>query len=231
MDKDLCIIHECDRNQLARRLCKKHYYAARRRGEIESFSKLPPAPKKLCSVDGCPKARHAHGLCPTHLKRMQTHGTTDPVTAKGMTVDQAFLFYQGPATEGGCIEWTGYIMPTGYGRIGVGGQRVSAHRYAYERANGPIPDGMLIRHTCDNPPCVNPQHLLTGRHADNVADAVSRNRQNRGEAVNTAKLTEGQVREIRKSGLPTKVLSARYGVSDTTVVRIRSRKVWAWLAD
>lgn len=65
-------------------------------------------------------------------------------------------------SENGCLEWTGYLDRDGYGQIRVGGRKghsIRAHRFAYEQANGPIPDGMVIDHLCRNRKCVNPDHL------------------------------------------------------------------------
>lgn len=78
----------------------------------------------------------------------------------------------------GCWLWTG-ATARGYGTFGSGGQfgrNVLAHRFAWQRKNGPIPAGMVICHSCDNPPCVNPAHLWIGTHADNVADKIAKGR-------------------------------------------------------
>ncbi len=70
-----------------------------------------------------------------------------------------------------CWPWTGSRLPTGYGQVyQAGGQRLLAHRTAWELENGPIPDGMRVLHHCDNPPCCNPGHLFLGTDADNMND-------------------------------------------------------------
>lgn len=73
---------------------------------------------------------------------------------------------------GDCWIWTGRTE-RGYGRVG---RRGLAHRVAYEFSKGPIPEGLEIRHTCDTPPCVKPDHLVAGTHAENMRDMVERER-------------------------------------------------------
>lgn len=98
----------------------------------------------------------------------------------------------------GCIEFVGYRDRGGYGTIlGGNGKKQQAHRLSWELCHGPIGEGMVIRHKCDNPPCCNPDHLEIGTHADNARDMVTRNRSKRGESNGRAKLTDEQVREIR----------------------------------
>lgn len=79
-------------------------------------------------------------------------------------------------TLSGCREWQKALNNDGYGLIRNGAKIVSAHRLAYELANGPIPAGLLVRHTCDNRKCVNPDHLLVGTNQDNTRDMLERGR-------------------------------------------------------
>ena len=73
-----------------------------------------------------------------------------------------------------CWEWTACKTSFGYGQLGIDGIMTNAHRISWEISNGPIPDGMVICHKCDNPGCVNPDHLFAGTHKDNIADCISR---------------------------------------------------------
>jgi hypothetical protein len=83
-----------------------------------------------------------------------------------------------------CWPWLGVRMPqtaTGsddYGRFALAGRRVPAHRFAYEVAVGPIPEGLRVLHSCDNPPCCNPAHLSLGTDLDNMRDKIAKGRAN-----------------------------------------------------
>jgi len=140
-----------------------------------------------------------------------------------------------------CWEWRGTKHYKGYGQIGKGGKLGSgghmlyAHRVAWELTNGPIPEGMQVLHHCDNPICVNPAHLFLGTPADNSADMVAKHRQSfvsrgRGEAHPGVKLSEQDVRDIRKSLNSSTVLGRMYGVTRQNITRIKQRKTWGWLA-
>lgn len=73
-----------------------------------------------------------------------------------------------PETE--CWEWTGPLLHNGYGRFHINGKQVKAHRASYEEHKGPIPEGLLVCHACDNRKCINPEHLWLGTAKDNAVD-------------------------------------------------------------
>lgn len=77
---------------------------------------------------------------------------------------------------GPCLVWTGERDKDGYGRIRIDGRRIAAHRVAYETWVGPIFKGGVILHTCDNPPCINPEHLRVGTQKENVRDMLQKGR-------------------------------------------------------
>jgi hypothetical protein len=128
--------------------------------------------------------------------------------------------------ESGCHEWTGHIMPNGYGQVSYKQKPHYAHRVAWELANGPILDGLYVLHTCDNRKCVNPEHLFLGTFNDNMADMVSKQRQASGNRSGRRKLNSDQARAIR-SEIGTQVeIGKRYGVTASIVSMIRSGRIW-----
>lgn len=123
-----------------------------------------------------------------------------------------------------CWEWTGQRWGRGYGTLSVMGRHRSAHRFSYEIHNGPIADGMLVCHHCDNPVCVNPKHLFLGTHAENAADRNAKGRQARH------KLTEADVIAIRAANGTQREVAAKFGVSKALISMIRAGKSWGWVA-
>lgn len=133
-----------------------------------------------------------------------------------------------------CWPWTGPRLPKGYGRVYIDGRDSYVHRVVWEEENGPIPDGMLVCHTCDNPPCCNPAHLFLGTNADNLADMRAKGRAaplppRPGERNPAAKLTEADVQRIRDlCGRQSQASVAReFGVSTSLVSKIVKRQAWA----
>lgn len=128
----------------------------------------------------------------------------------------------------GCWEWTASKTSSGYGKIFVVGRLRAAHRVSYELRHGPIQDGMHVLHRCDNPSCINPDHLFLGTDADNAADKVAKGRQPRGSWHYKAKISEDDVLAIlsAKNEAP-KNLAMQFGVSPSTISLIRSGKIWS----
>lgn len=147
--------------------------------------------------------------------------------------------YFGPRTrrEGACIVWIGLRCKRGYGRCKANfAPRIYlAHRMSWFLANGPFDLNLHVRHACDNPPCVNPEHLALGEHIDNMRDMTERGRRAvwRGEDIHTAKLTEPQVLEIRELWRTGEYkqgeIAQMFGVDRTTVCDILRRKRWRHL--
>lgn len=154
--------------------------------------------------------------------------------------DQIRLKVDRTAGPDACWPWTGRIASNGYGRFWHHGQSIHAHVAAWELANErSVPDGLLVRHTCaggGNAWCCNPAHLAVGTHQDNSDDKVAAGRQNRGEHVNTARLTPSTVIDIRRRHQPGHAgkrspnsasgLAREYGVTDKAILAIVHGKTW-----
>ena len=105
--------------------------------------------------------------------RALTMAKTGP---KPIPVETRFWRFVSKGSDDDCWMWTGNKLPSGYGLIGVNKRTKYAHRLSYEIAKGPIPDGLIVMHHCDNPSCVNPAHLSVGTYADNNADMMRKGR-------------------------------------------------------
>jgi len=127
-------------------------------------------------------------------------------------------------TEAGCWEFTGYVNNTGYGMMGYGKNNWLTHRISYEIFVGLIPEGLVVCHTCDNPPCFNPEHLFIGTMKDNMQDMQRKGRTHIMYSVDNpnTRLTPKQILEIKKRHIPTypggrgsntTALAKEYGVS------------------
>ena len=146
----------CDRSVFAKGLCARHY-------NEERTASMPP-----CIVDGCdaPVRVLQWGLCSKHDSRKRATGRVDLLTPAERLWKRIKV-----RTESGC--WL--LRDDGQMRYGVAkderGVVTTAHRIAYESVHGPIPEGLVIDHMCNTPPCVNPSHLQAITQRENVLRA------------------------------------------------------------
>lgn len=132
------------------------------------------------------------------------------------------------ASGNGCIEWLGASLKAGYGLFKIAGtrQNILAHRYAYEEKFGPVPYGMYVCHRCDNPRCVNQDHLFLGTPKDNVQDMIQKDRRViktlSNESSPSAVLTDKQVLEMRamRGVMTQRAMAQKFGIGTSQVSRI-----------
>jgi hypothetical protein len=129
----------------------------------------------------------------------------------------------------GCWPWAGHGLAAGYGTISVNGRTWLATHLALTISGEDRPKGHYALHRCDNPRCVNPDHLWWGTQRDNMLDMSAKGRGKPLQGVNNplAKLTDNDVRLIRQSHEPASVLASRFRVDRSKICRIRNRKAWA----
>lgn len=128
-----------------------------------------------------------------------------------------------------CWLWTGYLLKDGYGSFSEFRKSIPAHRYSYKEFVAPIPVGLLVRHSCDNPSCVNPEHLVLGTQKDNCQDAVSRGRNVHGESHGGCKITASiakQVKVLLSLGRSMVAISQELHISYYVVCDIKRGKTW-----
>lgn len=191
--------------------------------------------QNICKIEGCDNPSRHLGWCRAHYRRFNRYG--DPLAGAShhyADPDHAFLARQRRNDATGCIEWIGACDQKGYGQLRINGKLVKAHRYSWARVNGPIPEGHLIRHKCDNPKCVNADHLEVGTYTDNVADMDQRGRrvnaQPKGSMNGNAKITEMDVIAIRADARRQVDIAKDYGISQAVVSKIKLRQAWEHVA-
>lgn len=186
--------------------------------------------KPTCTIPGCGKTKiMARGWCGTHYKRWYRHG--DPLaqvnrrapngaTPEERLRDVGWTIIQRRPDLTPCWEWDGLTDRAGYGRIWDGERVAATHRVAFATWAGPLAPTDHVLHRCDNPPCMNPEHLHPGDDATNMAEMVTRKRAANGER-RPHKLTDADVAAIRKAytgerGQQTH-LAEQYGVAQSRI--------------
>lgn len=189
---------------------------------------------RICSVEGCERPHAARGMCSMHLKRKNYKPQTPPRKLHGEVV--LFLLQEViPYRGDDCLIWPFARNAKGRGQLTLKGASWEVHRLVCWSTNGAPPnEESEARHSCGNGHlgCVSPSHISWGTTADNQRDRLKHQTDNRGERHGRHKLTEKDVRELRKllaAGGEPRSLAAKFGVHVRTVQSIQSRKNWAWL--
>ena len=134
-----------------------------------------------------------------------------------------YILDQVLATESGCWEWPTGHRSGGYGEVTIKGKKRRVHRVSYETFVGPVPAGKSVCHHCDNPKCVNPEHLYAGTALDNARDVIERG------SPGNSKLRKADIeraKSLYRDGMREQDLALTLGVSLSTVKNIIRNKTW-----
>lgn len=135
---------------------------------------------RRCEIEGCENKHAARGYCKMHHLRWWKYGSphTRRIVILHGTLKER-LYGRIEKAESGCWLWTGSKLKRKgreYGQIRVNGKTSKAHAVSYKIHKGEIPKGLWVLHSCDNPSCVNPEHLWLGTAKDNTADMYEKGR-------------------------------------------------------
>ncbi|MFJ0492812.1 HNH endonuclease signature motif containing protein [Citrobacter werkmanii] len=153
--------------------------------------------------------------------------TKHPLLSKRKSLEERLL--AGCIKTEGCWIWRRSVASSGYGQIRLNYKNLRANRASFMVFKGEIPDGMVIRHTCDNKLCINPDHLILGSCKQNSEDMVSRDRQAKGIKNGRCKLSEDTVREIKKSTLSCSKTAEKFGISKSHAHKIMKGAAWSFI--
>lgn len=178
-----------------------------------------------CKIAGCEKKIYVKslGLCSTHYNRLRTTGTTDDGPRARASLEERFWRHVSKGDD--CWTWVG-PKSLGYGVLSLGGRgskKERSHRLSYMMHKGEIPEGGLVRHTCHNRDCVNPDHLILGNRKDNVDDMWGRES---GAPKGNSRLTDDTVRKIRAAKGSRAEVAKQFGISPHHVWQIRTFRSW-----
>lgn len=163
---------------------------------------------------------------------------TQNMNKLNLSIKDRFMSYVQKSDDlNDCWNWIGGKSSSGYGAFTINHKKYLAHRVSYALFVDTIPDGMEVCHSCDNKLCVNPSHLWSGTHQDNIDDKVRKNRQShhtksRGENNGKNKLTEQniyQIREMIEQGYTQQKIAEIFGVKGALISKIKLGILWSWL--
>lgn len=231
----ICSVENCERpvEHKTKGWCDMHYRRWRRHGD-PTIKKVKPKTGCICEIEGCNRPVKGDGLCNVHWCRRKRHG--DPLGGgreRGWVLEwiKENSSYQGEE----CLIWPHYVNTNGYGQVSYKGSRTTASRLMCLFAHGEPPqDGKFYEaaHSCGkgHEGCVNPNHLRWATFSENAEDKIKHGTLLFGENAPHAKLSNDDVREIRRRlerGDIQKDIAADYDMDPSSVTKIKKGKLWS----
>lgn len=234
----ICKVDGCDKPSnvpaaSAKDFCPSHYRRWKKHGDALAGGTFKTRGGTVCTVDGCENRAHAQGYCPKHYSLFKQHGSPTAHHPDHRCNERWIDEHKGYDGDD-CIAWPFSRGDQGRGTAWRNGRQISAPRAMCFAAHGepPTPEHQAA-HSCGNGHlgCMNPRHIRWATRLENAADRCAHGMTVKGSRVNTSKLSENQVREIRaRQGLATaRGLGREYGVSSTAISLIWKRENWGWL--
>jgi hypothetical protein len=190
--------------------------------------------RNICSVENCGEFAKARGFCNHHYCQWyyrsggpQGNYIKNPRKTDDPVILKPFFDMRWKLSESGCWQWIGAVTKAKpgkepYGRIVANGRPVKAHRLSWIIHRAPIASSQWVLHRCNNSLCVNPEHLYIGTHVENMRDMAA---SGRGYRRKLSKLSDDDVREIRKRTESIAATAQRYGVNKSTIKDIRAGRI------
>lgn len=182
----------------------------------------------VCCIDGCNNEARTRGYCTKHYVRLMRYG--DPVSRRNVSREELgykLSFYI--ISNNGCWEWQKGFNSKGYPTLYHFGKKRYAHRLSYSHHNNVDIDSLdVVMHTCDNPKCINPAHLVGGSQKDNIHDMIAKDRHLYGER-RAMRFTEKDVLTIlsmAKNGIKQKEIISKFNSTQSSISAITCRRTW-----
>lgn len=226
---EICIVVGCDNSEHARKLCASHY------NQTTGVSPLKDDVTVLeimgtCTSANCNIQSGDLAFCVYHTD-LDSRRSTEKFSISD-------ILHVAEETGDGCWIHKNRSNDYGYNSIRVGARIRGIHRVSYAISEGmdvdEIPQGLVVMHKCDNPPCFNPDHLTLGTESENMQDALNKRRLFEGEDSHFSKLTDSDViaiRDLFKKKASARQLSSQFNIHIVTIYDIINRKTWKHLSD
>lgn len=228
----ICSVEGCSRPVGGKGFCAPHYQRNKRGYDMSKPVRSMPR-GRVCSFPGCDRKHRRNGYCDSHDAQSKRQGELSALRPVARSwQDYVDRFWSQVEKTDECWTWTGYTNEAGYGRLGRFGEigLILSNRLAWWIQTGQEPpDDKMVCHSCDNPPCVRPDHLWLGDANANIQDMVEKGRSCKGEKHFKAKLTDNDVidiRSLRSFGASISDLAEAYLVAGRTIDAVVRRYTW-----